>query len=58
VARNLTEKMLIYASGRLLSPRDRGEVDLIVSELRPNGFRVRDLVHRVAGSRMVTGSVD
>jgi hypothetical protein len=57
VARNLTEKMLIYASGRLLSPRDRGEVDRIVNELRPNGFRVRDLVHRVAGSRMVTGSV-
>jgi hypothetical protein len=58
VARNVTEKMLIYASGRLLSPRDRGEVDRIVNELRPNGFRVRDLVHRVAGSRMVTGSVD
>ena len=55
VARNLTEKMLTFACGRLLGPRDRGEVDRILDGLRPNGFRLRDLVHGVAGSRLVTG---
>ena len=33
VARCLTEKMLTYATGRQLETVDRGEVDLIVSEL-------------------------
>jgi hypothetical protein len=50
VARNLVEKMLTYASGRVLTPHDRGEVDRIVSELKPGGFRLRDLIHHVAGS--------
>ena len=52
IARNLVEKMLIYASGRLLTPRDRGEVERIVSALKPNGYRVRDLIHHVAESRI------
>ncbi len=52
VARNLVEKMLTYASGRLLTPHDRAEVDHIVTALKPGGYRVRDIIHNVAASRI------
>lgn len=48
----LTEKMLIYATGRLLEAGDRGEVERIVSELEENGSRLRDLVHLVVQSEL------
>lgn len=50
VARNLVEKMLTYASGRSLTPRDRNEVERIVAALESGGYRVRDLIHQVAAS--------
>ena len=50
VARNLVEKMLTYASGRLLTPHDRGEVERIVAAVKQDGFRVRDIIHHVAAS--------
>ncbi|MEM7474136.1 MAG: DUF1592 domain-containing protein [Planctomycetota bacterium] len=50
VTRCLTEKLLTYASGRLLESSDRGEVDRIVGELAKNGYRLRDLVHLVVQS--------
>ncbi len=53
VARNLVEKMLNYASGRLLTPHDHGEVERIVAALKPDGYRVRDIIHHVAGSRIL-----
>ncbi|MDB4390837.1 DUF1592 domain-containing protein [Akkermansiaceae bacterium] len=46
----LTEKMLTYATGRLLEVSDRGEVNRIVSEMEKNGNRLRDLVHLVVRS--------
>ncbi len=46
----LTEKMLTYATGRLLEAGDRGEVNRIVSELQNDGNRLRDLVHLVVQS--------
>ncbi len=52
IARSLVEKMLTYASGRVLTPQDRGEVERIVGELSKNQYRVRDLIHHVAGSRI------
>jgi hypothetical protein len=48
----LTEKMLTYATGRLLEAGDRGEVDRIISEMKPNGNRLRDLVHLVVQSEL------
>jgi hypothetical protein len=48
VVRCLTEKMLIYATGRKLEVLDRGEVDRIVEELNENDNRLRKLVHLVA----------
>jgi hypothetical protein len=46
----LTEKMLSYASGRLLEVGDRGEINKIVSALDQNGNKLRDLVHLVVQS--------
>ncbi|MBR81771.1 MAG: hypothetical protein CL444_08275 [Acidimicrobiaceae bacterium] len=51
-ARCLTEKMLIYATGRRLEPLDRGEVNKITTALAKNGNRLRDLVHLVATSEI------
>ena len=47
VARCLTEKMLTYATGRLLEPTDRGEVDTIVEQWKLDGYRMRDLIQLV-----------
>jgi hypothetical protein len=52
VVRCLTEKMLIYATGRKLEVLDRGEVDRIVEELNENDNRLRKLVHLVATSEL------
>ena len=48
----LAEKMLTYATGRLVEAGDRGEVDRIVKELDAKGNRLRDLVHLVVQSDM------
>ena len=50
VARNLTEKLLAFASGRIPGPLDRGEVDRIVTALKTKGYGLRDLIHLVATS--------
>lgn len=46
----LTQKMLTYATGRLLEVGDRGEVNRIAAELQKDGNRLRDLVHLVVQS--------
>ena len=50
IVRCLTEKMLIYATGRKLEATDRGKVNRIVNELGTNQNRLRDLVHLVVKS--------
>ena len=52
VAHCLTEKMLTYATGRLLEVGDRGEIDRITAELKKDGNRLRDLVHLVVQSKI------
>jgi len=52
VARCLTEKMLIYATGRKLEATDRGEVNRLVAELAKKENRLRDRVHLVATSKI------
>ena len=52
VAHCLTEKMLTYATGRLLEAGDRGEIDQITAELKKDGNRLRDLVHLVVQSKI------
>ena len=43
-ARNLTQKLLIYGTGRELTYRDQPEIDRIVSECAERGYGFRDLV--------------
>ena len=52
VARSLAETMLAYASGRLLEPTDRGEVDRVVAGLADRGYGLRDLVRLVVASEL------
>ena len=52
VAHCLTEKMLTYATGRMLEASDRGEVDRILVELKKDGSRLRDLIHLVVQSEV------
>ena len=52
VARCLTEKMLTYATGRLLESGDRGETDRIIEELGEKNYRLRDLIHLIVTSKI------
>ncbi len=52
VTRCLTEKLLTYASGRILESTDRGEVDRIVAELEKKGNGMRDLIMLVVESNL------
>jgi len=53
IARNVVGKMLTYATGRVLTAGDRGEIERIVNALRPHGYRLRDLIHLVAESPLL-----
>lgn len=50
ITRCLTQKMLAYASGRILEPIDRGEVNHIVTELGKQERGLRDLIKLVIQS--------
>ena len=52
VVRCLTEKLLTYATGRLMESADRGEVDRIVNLLDQDENRLRDLIHAVVQSEL------
>ena len=52
IVRNLTRKMLTYATGRKMEATDRGEVDQIVSQLAKKEDRLRELVHLVVQSKI------
>jgi hypothetical protein len=47
ITRCMIEKLLAYATGRLLEPTDRGEVDDILRELRSKQQGLRDLIKLV-----------
>ena len=49
-ARALTEKLLVYATGRGLGFSDRPEVERIVASVAAQGYGCRDLVHAVVQS--------
>jgi hypothetical protein len=50
VARNIVEKLLAYALGRKLEGYDEIVVENLVSELAPQGYRMRDLINGVITS--------
>ena len=52
IVKCLTEKMLTYATGRMLESGDRGEVNQICRELSNDENRLRSLVHLVVESEI------
>ncbi|MCH2506265.1 MAG: DUF1592 domain-containing protein, partial [Dehalococcoidia bacterium] len=52
LTRALVRKLLTFATGRELGFSDRAEVERMVKESARTGYRVRDLIHLVIGSRI------
>jgi hypothetical protein len=52
IARNLTEKMMVYATGADIQFADREVVEQIVDKLKTRNFGFRTLVHEVVQSRV------
>jgi Protein of unknown function (DUF1585) len=50
ITHNLTDKLLTYATGRLMENPDRREIDKIVRQLDDRSGGVRDLIHLVVQS--------
>ena len=52
LTRAFVRKLLTFATGRELGFSDRAEVERMVKESARTGYRVRDLIHLVIGSRI------
>lgn len=50
LARNMVESLLVYAIGRDIEFTDEPHIENIMNDLRPNDFRVGDMIHAVAES--------
>jgi hypothetical protein len=50
LARNIVESLLVYALGRDVEFTDAPHIDEIINKLRPNRFRIKDMIHAVAES--------
>jgi len=50
LARNMVESLLVYALGRDIEFTDAPHIDEILNKLRPNRFRMKDMVHAIAES--------
>ena len=50
LARNMVESLLVYAIGRDIEFTDEPHIKKIMNDLRPNDFRVRDMIHAIAES--------
>lgn len=50
IARNLTEKLLVYATGAPVAFADREEVSAILEKSRASSFGVRTLIHEIVQS--------
>lgn len=50
LARNMLESLLVYALGRDIEFTDANHLDEMMNKLRPNGFRMRDMIIAVAES--------
>ena len=52
LARNLTEKLLAYATGAEPTPLDKAEIEEIVAQVRGRNFGFRSLIHFIVQSEM------
>jgi hypothetical protein len=47
VARNLTQKLLVYGTGHAIEFSDRAAVETIVAEVRAKNYGFRTMVHAI-----------
>ena len=52
LARNMVESVLVYALGRDIEFTDEPYIQNIMTKIRPNGFRMKDMIHAVAESML------
>lgn len=52
IARSVTEKLMIYATGHPISFSDHTEIDKIVTEAKSSDYGLRTLVHAVVASHL------
>ena len=52
IARSVTEKLMIYATGHPVSFSDHSEIDRIVIEAKSSDYGLRTLVHAVVASHL------
>jgi hypothetical protein len=52
IARALTERLVTYATGAIVAPADRPEIESLVQSLRANDYGMRSLVHAVVQSKL------
>lgn len=56
LARNLLHHLTLYATGTPVRFSDRSEIESILNATKKGGYRVRDLLHGLIGSRIFTGN--
>ena len=52
LARNLAQKLIVYATGADIQFADREVVEQIVAKVRAKNYGFRSLIHEVVGSRV------
>jgi hypothetical protein len=52
VARCLTEKLVVYATGTVIRPADRAPIDTIVNNVRARKYGLRTLIHEIVASEL------
>jgi hypothetical protein len=55
LARNLLRQFTVYATGSPVRFSDRAEIEAILDECQPSGYRVRDLLRGFVCSRIFLG---
>lgn len=55
LARNLVQRLIVYATGTPPRFSDRRQIEVILDRCQPDGYRVGDLVHALIQSRVFLG---
>ena len=55
LARNLLHQLTVYATGTPVRFSDRAEIEKMLDTCAGDGYRTRDLVHALVGSRVFLG---
>ncbi|HBJ36211.1 MAG TPA: hypothetical protein DDZ51_15965 [Planctomycetaceae bacterium] len=58
LARNLLNQFVIYATGTPVRFADRDEIEAMLDACEAEGYRVKDLVHALVGSKLFLGRSD